>query len=121
MKTRIILLPNDRAKIFWNLVLISLLLYTATIMPYRVAFFEELNPSLGLRIFDATVDILFALDMIVNFISAYEDAEMKVIIDPWKIAKQYMKFWFWADMFACIPFQMFIGSSQRSGGYNKLV
>ena len=39
-----IITPTSRFKFFWNFVLLSLLLYTATIVPYRTAFVDV--PSL---------------------------------------------------------------------------
>ena len=57
--------PNRRPKIIWNIILIFLLVYTATVMPYRIAFIEN-------KIFDAwfyvdlLIDILFLIDVIVN-------------------------------------------------------
>ena len=42
-------------------------------MPYKTAFVEE-SGFISL-IVESTVDILFFLDMIVNFFSAYEEAD----------------------------------------------
>jgi hypothetical protein len=34
----LIIMPNSRFKMFWNLVIIVLLLYTATYMPFQICF-----------------------------------------------------------------------------------
>ena len=49
----------------------ALLLYTATLVPFKIAFMQ--TDELGVEIFEATVDALFAIDIFVNFISATED------------------------------------------------
>ena len=70
-----ILLPNGCFKLFWNLILVSLLLYTATIMPYRIAFLNDDDPIPAVITFDIIIDLLFAFDLFVNLISAYEDSD----------------------------------------------
>jgi hypothetical protein len=57
--------PSRRPKTVWNIILIMLLIYTATVMPYRIAFIEN-------EMFDAwwwvdlVIDFLFFCDVIVN-------------------------------------------------------
>ena len=51
------------------------------------------------------VDILFGIDIFINFISAYEDRNAnKMIFDRKKIAVNYIKSWFILDLIACFPF-----------------
>ena len=66
----IVLMPNSKIKTVWNLVMIVLLIYTATFTPYRTAFIED--GGTALLIIDYIVDFLFLIDIIMNFISAYE-------------------------------------------------
>ena len=65
-----IIMPTSRVKTFWNLVMLLLLLYTAVIVPYRVAFVDF--PSTFMFIFEIFVDLLFVTDLFVNFFSATE-------------------------------------------------
>ena len=65
-----VLMPQSKPKVFWNMVIIALLLYTASIVPYRTAFVDD--TTLGWYIFELFVDTLFLFDLFVNFISAYE-------------------------------------------------
>ena len=47
------------------------MIYTAIFVPYKIAFIE--TESQGLKYVEATVDILFGIDIFVNFISAIEN------------------------------------------------
>ncbi len=53
------------------MITIVLLFYTALYMPYKIAFLEDEKFSTSYYA-DMLVDILFGLDIIVTFLSAYE-------------------------------------------------
>ena len=38
-----ILMPESKLKTFWNIIVAILLIYTATFVPYRTAFIEEVS------------------------------------------------------------------------------
>lgn len=69
-RLKLVLMPNSKIKTVWNLVMTILLIYTATFTPYRTAFIEE--GGMALLIIDYIVDALFFIDIIMNFVSAYE-------------------------------------------------
>lgn len=72
-----ILLPEGRLKTFWNLVVVALLMYTATVVPYRTSF-VDVN-TLGWTIFESFLDFLFFIDIFVNFFSAIESKDGKFV------------------------------------------
>ena len=45
-------------------------------------------------------------DLIINFISAYEDRDKNIEVRLKFIALSYIKSWFFLDIAACIPFQL---------------
>jgi hypothetical protein len=63
---------------------IVLLLYTATIMPFRMAFIETEYMS-DWFVFELVIDFLFACDVYVNCNSAYYDDEGKFVKSRGKI------------------------------------
>ena len=67
----IILLPENKFRMAWNVVTMILLLYTASFVPYRTSFIE--TASSGLVVWEWIVDALFFVDIFINFISAYEN------------------------------------------------
>ena len=102
-KRNCLLMPDDSFKTFWNIIIIVLLLYTALFVPFKIAFIE--TNSIGMVAIEYIVDIIFALDIFVNFISATEDTLNNTIIVKHKeIAKNYIKSWFILDLIACFPF-----------------
>lgn len=53
---------------------------------------------------DIIVDIIFLIDMIVQFISAYDDPVTGLqIVSMRKIARNYIMGWFLIDLVALIP------------------
>lgn len=54
------------------------LLYTATIVPYSVSFMDDPGPVLN--VFEILSDVIWALDIVITFNSAYEDKEDNLIV-----------------------------------------
>lgn len=88
----------------WNIVTIFLLLYTATFVPYRTSFIDQTPPTL--EIWEWMVDALFSIDIIINFISAYENNDKNIEVRLKMIAKTYVTSWFLFDALAIFPFQL---------------
>jgi hypothetical protein len=108
---------------FWDLYVIILLLYTAFFMPYKLAFIDE--DSTTIIIIDYIVDISFWLDIVVNFLTAYECPERSTLIKNSKlIAANYLSGWFFLDFTACIPLDavmnIIITADGNGGGEVKL-
>ena len=49
------------------------------------------------------LDLIYCADIILQFISAYEDRKYQIQDNPKKIAKHYIKSWFLIDMASIIP------------------
>jgi potassium voltage-gated channel Eag-related subfamily H protein 7 len=88
----------------WDAVVALLLVYTAYVTPYEVAFLETtgVNP---LFVFNRFVDLCFIMDMFRMFVTAYFD-ETKVywVTGHNKIAKNYLSSWFLIDFVSILPF-----------------
>jgi phosphoglycerol transferase MdoB-like AlkP superfamily enzyme len=99
-----ILMPSDKFKTIWTVVIVILLVYTAIFVPFKIAFIEQ--DSTFTTILDTTVDVLFGVDIIVSFLSAVEDKNGKLVTSHKGIARIYLRGWFWLDFLACFPFQL---------------
>ena len=100
-----IIMPHSRTRTIWNFIVLMLLVYTATLVPYRTAFIElEDETNMILPAFDIIVDIMYIIDMGLNFFMAYEDRDKKVETRLKYIAINYFQTWWALDFLACIPF-----------------
>lgn len=60
---------------------------------------------------DLIVDIMFIIDILINFRTTYVNKNEEVVSDPARIAIHYFKGWFLIDMVAAIPFDLLIFGS----------
>uniref|UniRef100_A0A671YIR9 Potassium voltage-gated channel subfamily H member 7 n=1 Tax=Sparus aurata TaxID=8175 RepID=A0A671YIR9_SPAAU len=108
-------------KAVWDWLILLLVIYTAIFTPYSAAFLlndieEQRRRECGyscspLNVVDLIVDIMFIVDILINFRTTYVNANEEVVSDPGKIAIHYFKGWFLIDMVAAIPFDLLIFGS----------
>lgn len=95
-------MPDSNFSQIWQIVIAILLLYTATMMPYKTCFKDDFTFTEELT--DWIVDILFMFDIYVNFMSAleYQDGSKETNLKV--LAKNYTRSWFAFDLISVIPF-----------------
>ncbi|XP_060786103.1 potassium voltage-gated channel subfamily H member 7-like [Neoarius graeffei] len=108
-------------KAMWDWLILLLVIYTAIFTPYSAAFLlndrEEQKRRLcgyscsPLNVVDLMVDIMFIIDILINFRTTYVNSNEEVVSHPGKIAVHYFKGWFLIDMVAAIPFDLLIFGS----------
>ncbi|XP_056149858.1 potassium voltage-gated channel subfamily H member 6-like [Lampris incognitus] len=109
-------------KAVWDWVILLLVIYTAIFTPYSATFLlsdqeEAAMQTCGyscspLNVVDFIVDIMFIVDIIINFRTTYVNSNDEVVSQSARIAVHYFKGWFLIDMVAAIPFDLLI---YRSG------
>ena len=57
--------------------------------------------------FDSIVDVVFFLDIVLNFHTTYVSQTGEVISDPKLIRQNYIKSWFIIDLLSCLPYDIF--------------
>eukprot|EP00929_Paragymnodinium_shiwhaense_P061126 TRINITY_DN30523_c0_g2_i1.p1 TRINITY_DN30523_c0_g2~~TRINITY_DN30523_c0_g2_i1.p1 ORF type:complete len:775 (+),score=106.40 TRINITY_DN30523_c0_g2_i1:67-2391(+) len=92
----------------WNLILCTLLLYTATVFPYQLCFLEFRIPdgccmTKGWEMFNATVDVLFWLDFFINFFLTYPDRHGNEVDSLSRIVWNYLRGTCALNLIACLP------------------
>ena len=122
-----VILHYSPFKAVWDWITLLLVVYTAFLTPYNTAFQlhedqskAKLNLDSSLRlhnarpseadplvIVDLIIDIMFLVDIIINFRTTYL-LFGDVITDPQKIAVNYIKGWFFVDALAAIPFDLLL-------------
>jgi hypothetical protein len=54
-----------------------MILITCVYAPYTLAFMDDV--PLGITILDSLINLLFLVDILMNFVSAYEDKQMNMV------------------------------------------
>lgn len=111
-------------KAVWDWIILLLVIYTAIFTPYSAAFVlseEKKKPSNQsiqsrysdpLTVIDLIVDIMFIVDILINFRTTYVNKNDEVVSDPGKIMVHYFKGWFLIDVVAAIPFDLLLFGSE---------
>lgn len=117
-------------KAVWDWIILLLVIYTAIVTPYMAAFLlseqrriaDESRYSDPLTITDLIVDIMFIIDILINFRTTYVNKNDEVVSHPGKIAVHYFKGWFLIDVVAAIPFDLLLfGSETDEVSYSNIV
>ena len=117
VNVRWLLFPDDAAKACWDLIMLFLLVISAVLEPYKLAVLEDEElQATGWLVLDWLILGLFAIDLLVNFFTAYFD-EQKVVVSRLQIAKHYLKTWFLVDFLSCFPFDILV---ELTGAPSKL-
>ncbi|KAM4597718.1 potassium voltage-gated channel subfamily H member 6a [Polymixia lowei] len=105
-------------KAVWDWLILLLVIYTAIFTPYSAAFLlneveEERRRTCGytcnpLNVVDLVVDVMFIVDILINFRTTYVNHNDEVVSHPGRIAQHYFKGWFLIDIVAAIPFDLLI-------------
>lgn len=119
--------PEGTFKKVWSLVLLVFMLYTATLMPYRIAFEEAVYWDFW-TVVDMVLDFVFIIDLVCNFFSITQREDGSVEFHRGKIALLYLKTWFLVDLISCFPMTLVdfcTGASSESSApsskYNSLM
>lgn len=108
------ILPCSTFKAVWDWLILLLVIYTAVFTPYSAAFLlsdqdESQRGACGYTCSPLTmVDLMFVVDIVINFHTTYVNSSDEVVSHPRRIAVHYFKGWFLIDMVAAIPFDLLI-------------
>ena len=108
--------PDTTPKQTWDVFILCMLLYTTFSVPYLLAFGEwsgghdildaeglDVNDWGALAIFHLLLDVIFCLDICINFCTAYT-ARGVYVTSLRQIATNYVKTWFLIDVLGSVPF-----------------
>ena len=75
--------------------------------------YPNLQPLL---ITDIAIDVLFMIDIVINFRTTYVKESETLVTCPIKIAKHYLKTYFVVDFVAAIPWELIVGEQAEEVG-----
>jgi hypothetical protein len=99
-----ILLPDSKFMVFWNMTLILMTIWTGFAVPFQAAF-KSVDWMTKL---DILTDVVFMLDVCINFRLAHYKSVGTLELDSRKIVRRYLRTWFLIDLAGAIPFDWFI-------------
>lgn len=93
--------PESKFKTIWDHFQIVLIIYLSTASPFKMAFFEDGTfPKWDIAEF--VIDFFILIDIILTFFTPIW-IKYQLINKHAQIARVYLKFWFWMDLFSIIP------------------
>uniref|UniRef100_A0A8D3E235 Voltage-gated delayed rectifier potassium channel KCNH4 n=1 Tax=Scophthalmus maximus TaxID=52904 RepID=A0A8D3E235_SCOMX len=112
-KSRFILLHYGTFKAGWDWLILLATFYVAVTVPYNVCFtvvggrdegssFPRSPPSVS----DILVEILFILDILLNFRTTFVSTSGQVVYDARSICVHYVTTWLFVDLIAALPFDL---------------
>ena len=122
-KYKWLIFPDDTFKEKWEIVVAIMVLYACLWVPYFMAFSDSIEQRPLILAVDALFDFIFLIDVVINFNTAYYDAQDVLIVNRSKIATEYLKFWFWLDIISALPFSFIIAyvNTDKNLRFQKLI
>ncbi|XP_074705182.1 voltage-gated delayed rectifier potassium channel KCNH4 isoform X1 [Strix aluco] len=108
-KSRFILLHYSIFKALWDWLILLATFYVAITVPYNVCFTgteDSLSAARSTIVSDIAVEMLFILDIVLNFRTTYVSQSGQVVYDPRSICIHYVATWFFVDLIAALPFDL---------------
>uniref|UniRef100_A0A3Q3REH7 Potassium voltage-gated channel, subfamily H (eag-related), member 5b n=1 Tax=Mastacembelus armatus TaxID=205130 RepID=A0A3Q3REH7_9TELE len=106
-------------KTTWDWVILILTFYTAIMVPYNVSFKTKQNNIVWL-VLDSVVDVIFLVDIVLNFHTTFVGPGGEVISDPKLIRMNYLKTWFVIDLLSCLPYDIINAFENEDEGISSL-
>mmetsp|Transcript_27826 Transcript_27826/g.68432 ORF Transcript_27826/g.68432 Transcript_27826/m.68432 type:complete len:550 (-) Transcript_27826:197-1846(-) len=99
-----VLHPTSKYKRWWDLGLALCVLYNGIFCPLHVAF--DLDISAAHQIMYSTVDLVFIVDVFMNFNTGFIDKNNVLVMDHATIAQRYIHTWFAVDVISSVPVEL---------------
>eukprot|EP00930_Biecheleria_cincta_P043155 TRINITY_DN2966_c0_g3_i1.p1 TRINITY_DN2966_c0_g3~~TRINITY_DN2966_c0_g3_i1.p1 ORF type:complete len:1469 (-),score=229.68 TRINITY_DN2966_c0_g3_i1:41-4447(-) len=99
----VLLDPSHPSKITWDVVVSAMIIYSVLVVPFRLGF--GVDASEAESILDAVMDTFFAVDILLNFVTAYTDEREVLVVDYRKVSRRYLLGFFIIDVLSVFPFE----------------
>ncbi len=92
---------------------------SSVLTPLRVAWWD--TDSTGWVVAETAIDVVFLVDMVLSFFSAYYNGKEELVSGRREIAMGYLKTWFAIDVVSIFPVSVIARMSQsQMSGLNQL-
>lgn len=100
-ENRCLINPEGMFKMVWDHMQIILIIYLSTASPFKMAFFDE-GRFPAWDIVEYVIDFFILIDIVLTFFTpVWVRHHLKR--QHRDIAREYLSFWFWMDLFSIIP------------------
>jgi len=106
--------PDSKGCLLWEFMITLMILSEFITIPLTLAF--DLDQIFALSILNILEDIFFSFDMIIRFNTGFYNKGI-LIFDRKRIARRYLKLWFWIDFLITFPFELVVPNEDR--GFNS--
>jgi len=119
MLARGIIPPHLIQKIYWDIFVGCLIMFSIIIIPIRIGLHIEVK---GVEVhIDTIVDLTFGVDMLLSMRTAYTDRTGILETNPKNVLKNYLKTWFIVDFFSTIPIDKIVEAIIGTSGEVRVV
>lgn len=95
--------PSTRRKVAWDLWIGFLILYSVVTVPFNLSFLGG-TVSASWDIVDNVVDVMFGIDIVMQFFTSYVDPESSLLMTRLPpIMSRYSRSWFAIDFISTVP------------------
>jgi hypothetical protein len=93
--------PKHPYRIGWDLFVGVLIVFSVCVVPYRIGF--DLDAR-GVWLWaDVAIDLIFGVDILVNFRTTFADSDGAYVTDARRLAGRYLRGWFAVDFASTVP------------------
>ena len=102
--------PESLPKLAWDVITMFMILYQSVTIPFKICF--NVENSEGMAILEVIITVIFIFDIcklyvVVGYFTGFYQRGV-LIMNRRQIAENYLKFWFWFDLIATIPYSWII-------------
>ena len=105
LSRRCLIMPIGTWKEKWDLFVLTLIFYSALVVPVRVCFDAD---AVGwVWCLEVTMTFCFIFDVLLSFQTVFFDSTQgKWVTSRWLIARAYLRGWFWIDVPSSVPVEI---------------
>jgi len=106
--------PKGRLKRYWDAIMGVAVVYSVLLIPVQIGFGIRTSYGTAWFVTDWIVFVVFFLDIIIAFQTAFFDDEKKEYVSDYiEVARHYFATWFVLDVLAALPYKFVEGSSRK--------
>lgn len=96
--------PDHPYKLAWDTFIGIQLIYCAAAIPFEITFLSDAADQKPWIVrLEVAIEIMFTIDILLNFRTAIVDRGSRLITSPWGIARVYLRSWFLVDFVSVFP------------------